>query len=118
MLNSEHSHTTLPSFDELKALAENAPEQLEALRHDLSMAFIKSLPKEHQPQLLAQQSHIERLISKGKNPNHINVLLGQELSKQFARLADSLNKPLNAKQAADIIEFPNAQHRSSCHIKH
>ncbi|MEJ6062909.1 DUF3135 domain-containing protein, partial [Aliivibrio salmonicida] len=87
MPNSYHQ-TALPSFDELKALAEKDPEQLETLRHQLSMEFIESLPEEHQGPLLAQQSHIERVIKRGNNPNHINILLGHELGKQFVRFAN------------------------------
>ncbi|MGF1903754.1 DUF3135 domain-containing protein [Aliivibrio salmonicida] len=113
MPNSYHQ-TVLPSFDELKALAEKDPEQLEALRHQLSMEFIESLPEDHQGPLLAQQSHIERVIKRGNNPNHINILLGHELGKQFVRFANCLNKPMDEHQAADIIQFPNAQ----CKIKH
>lgn len=115
-----HSHhqIEIPSFDELKALAEKSPEQLEALRHKLSMEFIESLPEDHQGPLLAQQSHIERVIKRGNNPNHINILLGRELGKQFVRFANSLNKPIDEHQAADIIQFPNANNRSSNHTKH
>ena len=117
MPHSYH-HIDIPSFDELKALAEKSPEQLEALRHQLSMEFIESLPEDHQGPLLAQQSHIERIIKKGNNPNHINILLGKELGKQFVRFANSLNKPINEHQAADIIQFPNANNRSSNNTKH
>ena len=113
-----HHHIDIPSFDELKALAEKSPEQLEALRHKLSMEFIDSLPEDHQGPLLAQQSHIDRIIERGNNPNHINILLGRELGKQFVRFADSLNKPINEHQAADIIQFPNTRTRPSNNTKH
>ncbi|MUK67992.1 DUF3135 domain-containing protein [Aliivibrio fischeri] len=113
-----HRNLSIPSFDELKALAEKDPEQLEVLRHQLSMEFIESVPEEHQGPLLAQQSHIERIIERGNNPNHVNILLGRELGKQFVRFADSLNKPINEHQAADVIQFPNATSRPSNNTKH
>ncbi|KAB2823214.1 DUF3135 domain-containing protein [Aliivibrio finisterrensis] len=113
-----YHHIDIPSFDELKELAEKSPEQLEALRHKLSMEFIESLPEERQEQLLAQQSHIERIIKKGNNPNHVNILLGRELGKQFVRFADSLNKSIDENQAADVIQFPNATSRPSTNTKH
>lgn len=43
-----YQHIKIPSFDELKALAEKSPEQFEALRHQLSMEFIDSLPEDRQ----------------------------------------------------------------------
>ena len=113
-----YQHVKIPSFDELKALAEKSPEQLEALRHQLSMEFIDSLPEDRQGPLLSQQSHIDRIIERGNNPNHINILLGKELGKQFVRFANSLNNPIGEHQAADIIQFPNAQTRPSNYVKH
>ena len=116
----QHSHhqTVLPSFDELKTLAEKDPEQLEALRHQLSMEFIESLPKDHQGPLMAQQTHIDRIIERGNNPNHINILLGHELGKQFVRFANSLNKPINEHQAADVIQFPNTNNQPKNNTTH
>lgn len=116
----QHSHhqTALPSFDELKALAEKDPEQLEALRHQLSMEFIDSLPEDRQGPLLSQQSHIDRIIERGNNPNHINILLGHELGKQFVRFANSLNKPINEHQAADVIQFPNTNNQPKNNTTH
>ncbi|WP_375321611.1 DUF3135 domain-containing protein [Aliivibrio logei] len=117
MPHSYHQ-TVLPSFDELKALAERDPKQLEELRHKLSMEFIESVPKDHQGPLLAQQNHIDRIIERGNNPNHINILLGHELGKQFVRFANSLNKPINEHQAADVIQFSNSNNRPSNNPKH
>lgn len=84
---------TLPSFNELKALAETAPDELEALRIEMSEAFIASASKKMQPALRAQLSHINRVIETGKNPNQINVLLMKELLKKFDRFSVALNNP-------------------------
>lgn len=108
-----HTALSIPSFDELKALAEKDPEQLEALRHQLSMELIESVSKKHQGPLLAQKSHIDRIIKRGNNPHHINILLGRELGRQFSRFADSLNKPIDDYQVADIVPFPGAATPSS-----
>ncbi|MDD1793626.1 DUF3135 domain-containing protein [Enterovibrio makurazakiensis] len=84
---------TLPSFDELKALAESNPQALEALRIEMSEEIIESANESMQPQLRAQMSHINRVISSGKNPNHVNALLMKELMRQFDRFATAVNDP-------------------------
>lgn len=84
---------TLPSFDELKSMAENAPEELEALRLSMSEEIINHASPDMQPRLRAQMSHINQVIAKGKNPNHTNILLMSELQLQLKRFAQALNAP-------------------------
>ncbi|NGN99211.1 DUF3135 domain-containing protein [Grimontia sp. S25] len=84
---------TLPSFDELKALAENDPQALEALRIEMSEEIIESASESMQPKLRAQMSHINRVIATGKNPNHVNALLMKELMRQFDRFSTAINNP-------------------------
>ncbi|PSW04897.1 DUF3135 domain-containing protein [Photobacterium lipolyticum] len=84
---------TLPSFDELKILAESKPEELEALRLRMSEEIIAGASPSMQPRLRAQLSHINQVISRGKNPNHTNVLLLSELQQQLKRFAQALNAP-------------------------
>ena len=83
----------LPSFDELKQMAENAPAELEALRLSLSEAIISNASPAMQPRLRAQMSHINQVIARGKNPNHTNILLMSELQMQLKRFAQALNAP-------------------------
>ncbi|MFD2177036.1 DUF3135 domain-containing protein [Veronia pacifica] len=83
----------LPSFDELKELAEKDPAQLEALRISMSEEVIASASESMQPKLRAQLSHINQVIAHGKNPHHVNTLLMKELMRQFERFAISLNNP-------------------------
>ncbi|MBD8513247.1 DUF3135 domain-containing protein [Photobacterium sp. WH77] len=84
---------TLPSFDELKKLAETAPEELEALRLRMSEEIIENASPAMQPRLRAQMSHINQVIARGKNPNHTNMLLRAELQQQLQRFARSLTAP-------------------------
>ncbi|MDD1782085.1 DUF3135 domain-containing protein [Enterovibrio sp. ZSDZ35] len=84
---------TLPSFDELKALAEKDPQALETLRIEMSEEIIQSASESMQPKLRAQMSHINRVIETGKNPNHVNALLMKELMRQFDRFATAINDP-------------------------
>nr|WP_086937781.1 DUF3135 domain-containing protein [Thaumasiovibrio occultus] len=97
----------LPPFDELMAMAIHHPEQLEVLRETLSQAVIDSAQQEMKPRLRAQQSHIDRLISRGKNPHHTNVLLMRELRRQLDQLNIALTEPHRFEaQQAEIHAFP------------
>ncbi|MCW8329606.1 DUF3135 domain-containing protein [Photobacterium sp. SDRW27] len=97
---------TLPSFDELKKMAENAPDELEALRLAMSEEIISNASQAMQPRLRAQMSHINQVIAKGKNPNHTNILLMSELQSQLKRFAQALNAPETLTQhQADIKPF-------------
>ena len=84
---------TLPPFDELKAMAENEPEKLEALRLAMSEEIITGASSDMQPRLRAQMSHINQVIAKGNNPNHTNIMLMTELQRQLKRFAQALNAP-------------------------
>lgn len=104
---------TLPSFDELKVMAEQAPEELESLRLSMSEDIINNASTEMQPRLRAQMSHINQVIAKGKNPNHTNILLMAELQIQLKRFAQALNAPETlTEHQAEIMPFsrPTAQH--------
>lgn len=97
---------TLPSFDELKLMAEKAPEELEALRLSMSEEIISNAGADMQPRLRAQMSHINQLIAKGKNPNHTNILLMAELQLQLKRFAQALNAPETlTEHQAKIMPF-------------
>ncbi|WP_428774771.1 DUF3135 domain-containing protein [Vibrio sp.] len=82
---------TLPSFDELVALAKTDPEQLTRMRQSMCAELIQSASPEMQQRLRAQQSHIELIISRGKNPNQVNVMLMRELYRQLFKFQQSLN---------------------------
>ncbi|MGF1750870.1 DUF3135 domain-containing protein [Vibrio cionasavignyae] len=96
----------LPSFDELAAMAKHNPEQLSRLRQNLCQELIESCSTEMQPRLQAQQSHIERVLKRANNPIHANVLLRQELHRQFMKFSQALNGELGDGQPkATILPF-------------
>ena len=107
---------TLPPFDELKAMAENEPEKLDALRLSMSEEIISNASAEMQPRLRAQMSHINQVIAKGKNPNHTNMMLMAELQQQLKRFAQALNAPETlTEHQAEIKPFtrPESQDKSA-----
>ncbi|WP_434358010.1 DUF3135 domain-containing protein [Parasalinivibrio latis] len=102
--------TTLPSFDELKRLAETDPLQLEALRMSLSESVINDAPEENRPKLRAMMSHINRVIAHGKNPNHVNAMLMRDLMRQFGRFQKSLTSPEELEEKkATVLSFPPSE---------
>lgn len=107
---------TLPPFDELKAMAENEPEKLEALRLAMSEEIIGNASADMQPRLRAQMSHINQVIAKGKNPNHTNIMLMAELQQQLKRFAQALNAPETlTEHQAEIKPFarPDSHDKSA-----
>ncbi|MGF1910237.1 DUF3135 domain-containing protein [Vibrio kasasachensis] len=80
----------LPSFDELVKLVQEDEAAFEQLKQEKCQELIQSASQDMQPRLLAQQSHIDRLVGHCKNPNHVNVVLMQELRKQVQKFQSSL----------------------------
>ena len=59
---------TLPPFEELVALAQDDPEAFNQFRQKMCDEMITYASSEMQPRLRAQQTHIERVIDRCKNP--------------------------------------------------
>lgn len=100
---------TLPDFDELIRLAQTDPEQLSQLRQAVAQQYIAQRSDEWQQRLEALQSHIERLISTGRNPYHVNMLLHQAMQDSVASLRQACVCPL---QGGTVLTFPSERVRS------
>lgn len=98
-MSSPLINQTLPSFDELMALAQSNPEAFTQFKHDMCEEMILSASKEMQQRLWAQQSHIDRVVGSCKNPNHANVVLMRELVSQMVKFQDVLD--------GDVRDFDN-----------
>ncbi len=95
---------TLPPFEELVALAQDDPEAFNQFRQEMCDEMITYASVEMQPRLRAQQTHIERVIDRCKNPTHANVALMKELTSQIVKFQDALYGD-NNKEPADIVPF-------------
>lgn len=91
----------IPNFDTMAKLARDDPEQFEVLRQSLINTAIQQANPNMQPRLHAQQSHIDLIISRGKNPLHTTLLLSTELQRQLQRFAETLQHP-NIRSSAPI----------------
>lgn len=98
---------TLPPFDELVELAQENPEAFRQFKRDMCEELIRSASYEMQDRLWAQQSHIDRVVGRCKNPNQANVVLMQELVSQMIKFQDIIEQDRyeEPKQSADIIPF-------------
>lgn len=95
----------LPSFDELVLLAEQNPEAFSSLKQSLCDELIDSASAIMQERLRAQQNHLDRILSRCKNPHHANVKLMQELSLQMIKFRGALEGDSKPSTSAQIIPF-------------
>ncbi|EEZ01057.1 DUF3135 domain-containing protein [Vibrio mimicus] len=95
----------LPPFDELVALAKHNPEAFTQFKKEMCEEMILSASLGMQQRLWAQQSHIDRVVSRGKNPVHTNVILMRELSQQMVKFRDALSGDIHQEQDAQVLPF-------------
>ncbi|WP_068715445.1 DUF3135 domain-containing protein [Vibrio tritonius] len=100
-------HQTLPPFEELVDLAQKDPEAFAQFKRDMCEEMIQSASEKMQQRLWAQQSHIDLVVSKCKNPDHTNVILMKELSEQMVKFRDALDGELEPQTPAKVIPFVN-----------
>ena len=81
----------LPSFDELVELAQQDPDAFNQFKQAMCEDMICSASKAMQGRLRAQQSHIDLVVSRCKNPDHTNIVLMQELRCQMCKFQDMLD---------------------------
>jgi phage I-like protein len=107
---ANQAYLDIPSFDELMKLASENPEQFNTLKKELCRQLIDTSSDEMKPRLEAQQTHIDRVLSKAKNPVHANVLLRQELHRQIVKFSQALTGEDNKQPAnATVISFPTKE---------
>ncbi|EJN6828670.1 DUF3135 domain-containing protein [Vibrio cidicii] len=81
---------SLPSFDEMMTLAAENPAAFNQFKQAMCKEMILSASEAMRERLEAQQSHIDRVISRCKNPDHTNVVLMNELTKQMVKFRAAL----------------------------
>lgn len=100
-----HKPQPLPSFDELMKMAQDDPEAFEQFRQDKAREMIEGASESMQPRLWAQQSHINRVINNCKNPNHVNVVLMNELQKQVMKFGEALQGTPQPEKTRNVVQF-------------
>lgn len=109
MSQSPNMVQEIPSFDELMILAQDNPEAFRLLKQELCNELIETASDVMQDRLRAQQNHIDRIISRCKNPHHANVKLMQELSVQMLKFREALEGDNQPVSCAQIIPFQSSE---------
>jgi hypothetical protein len=105
-MNAAPLNQTLPPFDELVDLAKHHPDAFVQFKKDMCEEMILSASEEMQDRLWAQQSHIDRVVDRCKNPIQANVFLMKELSQQVFRFQNILDGNVSSQEeSAQIIPF-------------
>jgi hypothetical protein len=106
---------SLIDFDTLVKLAKDAPREFEAYKRERIESMISSRADEMQNRLRAQQTHIDRVVSRCSNPYHVNVVLYKELQTQMDKLiagvADYADPAYSEPSIPNnIVPFPSRKH--------
>ncbi|MEZ8034204.1 DUF3135 domain-containing protein [Vibrio crassostreae] len=102
----------LPPFDELVQLAKSDPKAFNQFKHEMCEQMICSASESMQGRLRAQQSHLDLVVSRCKNPHHVNVVLMQELRCQVCKFQDAIQGrcTLEEPQPENVVPFrPNTE---------
>ncbi len=100
----------LPAFDELKRLAEQDPQALEALRTRLIEEVIENAAPESQPRLRGLQFQVDMERRRAKTPMASCIKVSQLMQDSLLRLQGALNGAPNssapAARPATLLAFP------------
>lgn len=107
--------TALPSFDELKAMAAERPEELENLRKRMTDQILSDAPAERRRRLEGIVFKIDAERRRSKNPLQACIRISQMMMDSVTDLRDAVNmlganpaaQPVqqDAPRSADIVEF-------------
>ncbi len=106
----------LPSFDRLRYLAEQRPEELEQLRLEYCQRLIDNAPEHFRRKLAGLLFKINMETRRSKNSIHSCIKLSRMMMESFSELQDALNfaktdeEDKSSAQNIDcdnIIQFPD-----------
>ena len=100
--------TKLPSFDELKVMAEERPEDLEQLRAKMTEELLEGVPEERRRRLKGLDFRISMERQRAKNPMQACIRISQMMMDSAMEMRDSIlhGAPTQRKQCmADVVAF-------------
>jgi hypothetical protein len=100
--------TTLPPFDELKAMAAERPEELEDLRLKMTEEILNNAPEGRRRRLQGLVFSIDMVRRRAKNPMQACIKLSQMMMDSTLELRDALSRqrlpePCALPQRAEVI---------------
>ncbi|WP_430462780.1 DUF3135 domain-containing protein [Thalassolituus sp. LLYu03] len=102
----------LPSFEELRRLAEEDPQALEALRQQHVDAMITAAPEDLQRRLRGLQFRIDAERNRASNPLSACLRISRMMHEHLHQLLDAVHESYEPTatptvvQSASIIPFP------------
>ena len=101
----------MPSFEELKALAEKNPEQLEALRQQMIEETISSAPESYQRRLRGLQFQVDMERRRAKNPMDSCIRISKMMHDHLYQMRETINgSDLELRSAIGGIVEATAEH--------
>lgn len=82
--------TTLPPFEELKAMAAERPEELEDLRIRMTEEILRNAPEDRQRRLKGLVFNIDMVRRRAKNPMQACIKLSQMMMDSTLELREAL----------------------------
>lgn len=117
--------THMPNFETLVDMAQNNPDELEQLRHDMAQKIIDAAPERIRRRLTGLQFQIDAQRKLAKNPMAACINISMMMHDSFEELRNALNHftghmseqeqpqmPLQHRQqqekgVSNIVSFPN-----------
>lgn len=107
----------LPSFDELKKLAETNPEQLEKLRQQLIENTISAAPEQYQRRMRGLQFQIDMERRRARNPMSSCIRISKMMHDHLYNLRQTIigngnnTDDVVMKSDSSVIPFPAIANR-------
>ena len=104
----------LPSFDELKTMAAERPEELESLRKRMTDEILRQAPEERRRRLEGIVFKINAERQRSKNPMQACIRISQMMMDSVGELRDALNSmgmpatqraATEAPRVAEVVPF-------------
>lgn len=114
--------THMPNFETLVDMAQNNPDQLEKLRHDMSQKIIDAAPDRIRRRLAGLQFQIDSQRKLAKNPMAACINISMMMHDSFDELRAALNhytarlsereqlelqRQQQEKGLSNVVQFPN-----------
>ncbi|MBV1913738.1 MAG: DUF3135 domain-containing protein [Pseudomonadales bacterium] len=93
--------TQLPDFDELAEMAQQTPDELEALKRQIIEETISRAEEHNQRKLRGLQFHIDMEIRRAKSPMAACIKISEMMNRSLSDLRTSLNG--EAEQSSSTI---------------
>jgi len=106
----------MPSFDELRKMAENNPEQLEQLRQQMVEEAINNAPESYQRRLRGLQFQVDMERRRAKNPMDSCIRISKMMHDHLYQMRETINgaqlesvftSPVQTESVARDVESAN-----------